>query len=117
MLKIPLIIAALSGALAVGLGAFGAHALKEHVSPERLDTYQTASLYHFIHTLVLLFCALRPEFKWSFYLFGIGLLLFSGSLYALVLTDTPKLGIITPFGGLILIAGWLALAYAAYQKF
>lgn len=110
------IAAALLGAAAVVLGAFGEHALASMVTAYRLDTWSTAVDYHLAHALVLLVLGLnRREMNtlWhrlSCWLFLAGIAVFSGSLYLLVLTDTPVLGAVTPIGGVLLIAGWLALA-------
>ncbi len=104
-------IAGVLGALAVAAGAFGAHALRGQVTPERLDTWQTAASYHLVHAVVLLVLASAPTPRTtSFALFGAGIVLFSGSLYALVLLDLPVLGAVTPLGGVAFIAGWLSLA-------
>jgi uncharacterized membrane protein YgdD (TMEM256/DUF423 family) len=105
-------IAAFSGATAVGLGAFGSHGLRSIVSPESLAVWKTAVEYHFLHTLALLFVSMAPNafrFRWSLRLWGIGIVLFSGSLYALVITGQRYIGIVTPFGGVAFIFGWLAL--------
>lgn len=111
-------IAALSGAVAVALGAFGAHALKPHLSPEAFSTWQTASQYHFLHTLALLALGLSrntfPSVHWTALAWITGTLLFSGSLYLLstrALHSLPVafLGPVTPLGGLFLILGWLLL--------
>ncbi len=90
--------------LAVMSGAFGAHALAGN---PRLDVWKTAALYHLVHAIALLLPGL-PTLTRRLHLAG--LLVFSGSLYLLVLTDTPWLGAITPIGGLCLIGGWLAAA-------
>lgn len=112
-------IAALLGLTAVAAGAFGAHALEQTVTPERLKTWQTASAYHLTHALALLAVAWwstqRPG-RWIAIAGGLvfaGTLVFSGSLYALVLADAPKLGAVTPFGGVMLMLGWLMLAISA----
>ena len=111
---------ALSGGVAVALGAFGAHALKSHLSPESLATYETGVRYQIYHALALLAAAYAgarwPASSWpgvAGWAFVIGTLLFSGSLYALVLTGKRWWGAITPFGGLAFIAGWVCLALAA----
>ncbi|MDC0325427.1 DUF423 domain-containing protein [bacterium] len=105
--------AAILGFLGVLLGAFGAHALNERlVESGRVDTWETAVFYHLIHALVLLSVSRMPSPpKWSVNLFLIGVVIFSGSLYALCLTDITKLGAITPIGGLALMAGWLTLCW------
>lgn len=113
--------AAALAALAVILGAFGAHGLKQIVSPESIATFETGVLYHFYHSVALLAAGILNERfrnKWivySGYSFMLGILLFSGSLYlltALKATSTVGLtgiGIITPFGGLFFIAGWISM--------
>lgn len=99
---------AASGAAAVALGAFGAHGLKSRVPPELIVTWNTAAHYHLVHSLALLAAGASGS-TLSGRLFAAGTLLFSGSLYALVLTGRRGLGAITPVGGLLLIAGWGAL--------
>ena len=119
-----LTIAGISGALAVGLGAFGAHGLEPIlIQNGRLDTFETAVSYHFYHTLGLLglgiLALIKPEWKglslaaWGMFL---GILIFSGSLYILSLTGITWLGAITPIGGVGFILGWLALAYAVLKN-
>lgn len=107
-------IAALSGALAVVAGAFGAHGLRSRVTPEQVSAWLTASQYHLIHSAVLLAIALYAasagkQIRVPGSLFLAGMLLFSGSIYLLVLTPAKWLGPITPLGGLCLIAGWISL--------
>jgi uncharacterized membrane protein YgdD (TMEM256/DUF423 family) len=112
---------ALLGAIAVMAGAFGAHALEGRVTPERLQTFETAARYQMVHALALFAVAWATTqwpaatTSWAGILFLVGVVLFSGSLYALVLTDTAWLGAITPFGGVALIAGWLALAWSVLR--
>jgi uncharacterized membrane protein YgdD (TMEM256/DUF423 family) len=108
-------------AVGVGLGAFGAHGLKERVPVDRLSVWDTAAKYHLIHALALLAVAWAAE-RWpgtattsAGWLFVAGIALFSGSLYALVLTGVRGLGAITPLGGLCFIAGWICLATAAMR--
>lgn len=104
-------VAAILGALAVAAGAFGAHALEGRVTPDRLDTWHTAATYHLLHAVALLALGLAPApRRLTSMLFVCGILIFSGSLYTLVLLDMPILGAITPLGGLCFIAGWLSLA-------
>ena len=117
-----LTLAALLLALAVAMGAFGAHALRSRAPPELQAVWQTAVQYHAWHALGLvgigLYLMQRPDATlaaWSAGLFVIGIALFSGSLYALVLTGTRALGAVTPFGGAAFIAGWLVLAWAAWR--
>ncbi|HYR58858.1 MAG TPA: DUF423 domain-containing protein [Chthoniobacteraceae bacterium] len=106
-------IAAVSGFLAVALGAFGAHALKGTLELHgTIAIWQTAALYHLVHSVVLLVLAQRdaPP-RAAFFLFAAGIVIFSGSLYALALTNVKWLGAITPFGGLSLLGGWLSVAW------
>ena len=105
--------------IGVALGAFGAHGLREKLSFESKQIYQTAVLYHFIHALGLLavgwLATLKPInffVKCAGGAFVIGIFLFSGSLYLLSVTQIKKFGIITPFGGIAFLAGWLFLALA-----
>ena len=99
-------------------GAFGAHALQARLSPEKLAVYETAVRYHFFHALGLLAIGLAargvdtPMLRWSAGLVIAGIVLFSGSIYALSFGAPRPLGIITPVGGLALIAGWLLFAVA-----
>jgi uncharacterized membrane protein YgdD (TMEM256/DUF423 family) len=114
-MKSVLTIADISGLLAVVLGAFGAHALKKMISPEMLEVYKTGVQYQFYHTFALLAVGILMHFntskalKWSGYLFVVGILLFSGSLYIMTITGIKGLGIITPFGGTVWIAAWFLL--------
>jgi uncharacterized membrane protein YgdD (TMEM256/DUF423 family) len=110
-------LAALTGFLAVALGAFGAHGLKATLDQNgTLAIWQTGALYHLVHAVVLLVLALRPTVaRWSFVLFATGILIFSGSLYVLAVTNIKVLGAITPIGGLCLLGGWLALAFRPSQ--
>jgi uncharacterized membrane protein YgdD (TMEM256/DUF423 family) len=119
--------AAILGMLAVITGAFGAHALKEVLTAKYLQTWATAVQYHFYHVFALLLLAAlnRSNSKLinaSYWLFTLGILLFSGSLYALSLLSTHPSGImsilgpITPLGGLLFIAGWFTLALAAWKE-
>jgi len=105
-------LAAISGFLAVAFGAFGAHGLKTVLEKHgMLAVWQTGALYHLVHSVVLFTLSQRANVaRLPFALFGIGIILFSGSLYALAATNVEKLGIVTPFGGLCLLGGWLALA-------
>jgi uncharacterized membrane protein YgdD (TMEM256/DUF423 family) len=111
--KLPYIIAAIFAMLAVALGAFGAHGLKTMVTVERLATWQTAVEYQFFHALAILILGLYRDrshtawLQWSTWCLIVGVLIFSGSLYILVLADMPRLGMITPIGGVLMIVGWL----------
>jgi uncharacterized membrane protein YgdD (TMEM256/DUF423 family) len=109
-------IAAVFGALAVAIGAFGAHGLKPFlIESGRLDTFNTAVEYQFYHTLALLFIGvLRTQFEnkklqWASKSMIGGIIIFSGSLYVLCLSGWGILGAITPIGGLLLIVGWILL--------
>ena len=104
-------IAAIIGFLGVLLGAFGAHALSETLTESgRLDTWETAVFYHLVHAIGLFVVSRMPAPpKWTVYLFVAGIIIFSGSLYALCLTGITKLGAITPIGGLAFMGGWLTL--------
>jgi len=114
-MKTVLSVAAISGLLAVALGAFGAHGLKAIISPEMLEVYKTGVQYQFYHTFALLSVGILMNFnqskalKWSATLFIIGMILFSGSLYLLAISGVKALGIITPFGGITWIAAWILL--------
>ncbi len=109
---------AVSGVVAVAAGAFGAHALRDRLSPELLQAFETGARYQMYHALALLAAAFTtgeppcPPGEWAGRLFLAGTVLFSGSLYALALTGVSALGIITPFGGAAFIAGWICLAFA-----
>ena len=114
------LVGSLSGGLAVALGAFGAHALKARLSPDSLMTFETGVRYQMYHALALLAVAAAVSrvpssslLSAAGWLFVVGTLLFSGSLYLLCFTQKRWLGAITPFGGLALIAGWVCLALAA----
>jgi len=123
-----LLVASISGALAVGLGAFGAHGLKELLSESQRDTYQTGITYHFYHTLALLGLGIllhvfpSKHFKRAAICFILGIVFFSGSLYVLStrevlgLTNYRWLGPITPIGGVFFIIGWIWIAIAAFAK-
>ncbi|MAI80531.1 MAG: hypothetical protein CL917_16420 [Deltaproteobacteria bacterium] len=109
-----IILAAVSGALAVAAGAFGAHGLRDRVTPDQISAWSTAAQYHLLHSVVLLALALYAlnaeksiRLPGSFFL--VGTLLFSGSIYLLVLTSWRWLGPVTPLGGLLLMAGWISL--------
>jgi uncharacterized membrane protein YgdD (TMEM256/DUF423 family) len=123
MAKTLLTIAAISGLLAVAIGAFGAHGLKDRVTTELMVVYQTGVQYHFYHTFALFVVGLLllqypqlPLLSWSGGLFIVGIIIFSGSLYILALTGVKWLGAITPIGGLAFIAAWLCLALAIYSN-
>jgi len=116
-----LVAASLFGLTGVAAGAFGAHALKTRLDPEALAIFDTAARYQQLHALALLGSAWVAQ-QWpgraaraSGLCFSAGIVLFSGSLYALSLSGVRWLGAITPLGGLLLMAGWLTLALAAWR--
>jgi uncharacterized membrane protein YgdD (TMEM256/DUF423 family) len=114
--------AAVNMFIAVACGAFGAHALKQTLSPEMLAIWQTAVHYQMVHALGLLAIALlmaRLDSVWSLragYSMLAGIVIFSGSLYVLALSGIRVLGAITPLGGLAFLLGWAMLAWAAYRR-
>jgi uncharacterized membrane protein YgdD (TMEM256/DUF423 family) len=114
-----LLIATANGLVAVAAGAFGAHALPGALSAAALQTFETGARYHMYHALAIGLAALafreRRPGRLAAVLFLIGILLFSGSLYALALTGYRPLGYLTPFGGVAFLAGWAALGYAALR--
>ncbi|MFA9388912.1 MAG: DUF423 domain-containing protein [Prolixibacteraceae bacterium] len=109
-------------ALAVIIGAFGAHALKAKLLPEMLQVYKTGVEYHFYHALGLLFVGILSLnissglITWSAICLMLGIVLFSGSLYLMAITGIKWLGAITPLGGLSFIAGWVLLLIAVWKK-
>lgn len=113
---------ALAAALAVIMGAFGAHALKARLGAELGTVYRTAVDYHFYHALGLLAAGLLAArlpgaraLRWSGVLLGAGIVLFSGSLYAIALGAPGWFGAVTPFGGLAFIGGWVSLAWGVLR--
>jgi len=116
----PLIVAgALDAALAVGLGAFAAHGLRDHLEPKMLEVFETGARYQMYHALAILLCAvLAPRFPGAAaagWILQLGIVLFSGSLYVLALTGITGFGAFTPFGGVAFLVGWCCLAYAAIK--
>ena len=112
---------ALAALLAVLLGAFGTHALRDRLTPDLLATFETGVRYHFYHAFALLAASYAAQ-RWpdgaaalAGWLFIAGIVVFSGSLYLLALTGTRWLGAITPLGGLAFVAGWAALAWTAWS--
>jgi uncharacterized membrane protein YgdD (TMEM256/DUF423 family) len=119
--------AAILGALAVVLGAFGAHGLRAYLQPQQIEIWNKGVQYHFYHVFALLLLAALPIAKGnlvyaSYWCFTLGILFFSGSLYLLSCREALKwdwlkiMGPITPVGGLLFIAGWVMLAMAALRK-
>jgi uncharacterized membrane protein YgdD (TMEM256/DUF423 family) len=115
-------VGAISGFLAVLAGAFGAHALRAQLSPEMLQAFETGARYQMFHALALLSIGMaagrepRPGLRAAGWLFSIGTLLFSGSLYALALSGVRAFGAVTPLGGVCFLIGWLALARATFSR-
>jgi uncharacterized membrane protein YgdD (TMEM256/DUF423 family) len=116
------VLGALSGFVAVGAGAFGAHALKARLTPDLLAVFDTGARYQMFHALALLAVAWACA-RWpgrtamaSGWCFVAGTLIFSGSLYLLALTGVRGFGAITPLGGVLFLAGWLLLALAAWRS-
>ncbi|GJM27802.1 MAG: DUF423 domain-containing protein [Cyclobacteriaceae bacterium] len=123
MQKLILITGAISAGLSVAIGAFGAHALKDMLEASgRLDTFNTAVAYQFYHSLALLIIGglmFNIPHKFMHYAAGTqlaGIFLFSGSLYLLCLSGNPKWGMVTPFGGLLFITGWILLTAAVLKS-
>jgi uncharacterized membrane protein YgdD (TMEM256/DUF423 family) len=122
MLKTFLMLGSLNAFLSVALGAFGAHALRSKLSPDMLNVYQTGVQYHMIHSIGLILIALLADklgnsslvnvSGWALF---IGIVLFSGSLYALSLSGIKVLGAITPLGGVSFLLGWILLSIAAMK--
>ena len=119
--RIFLIVGAVLGFLGVALGAFAAHGLKTRLETLQLQTFETGVRYHMYHALALMACAWAAA-RWpgaaanaSGWLFLGGVVLFSGSLYVLALTEVKWVGAVTPFGGVLLLAGWAALALSAIR--
>jgi uncharacterized membrane protein YgdD (TMEM256/DUF423 family) len=108
---------AINGGIAVAAGAFGAHGLKERISQHSLEIFETAVRYQMFHALAMILCAViaTSGARTAGWLFQAGILVFSGSLYLLALTETKWLGAITPVGGLAFLAGWAALAWSALR--
>lgn len=112
---------AFSAFLAVAAGAFGVHALKTRLSPDLFNVFEVGARYHMYHALALFVVAWAatrwpgPAVSTSGWLFVIGTVLFSGSLYALSLTGVRWLGAVAPFGGLAFLAGWACLAWGVWR--
>jgi uncharacterized membrane protein YgdD (TMEM256/DUF423 family) len=117
-----LLVAAINGFLAVATGAFAAHGLQGKLDPHALSVFETGSRYQMYHALAIGLAALAARgaaasaANAAAIFFLAGIVLFSGSLYALALTGIRGLGIVTPFGGLSFLVGWAALAWAAWKR-
>lgn len=121
MVRIFVTLGAVFAFLAVGLGAFGAHALESRVPPRDLEIFETGVRYHMYHALALLAVA-WVQTRWpgggtvvAGWLFAVGIVAFSGSLYALVLSGERWLGAVTPLGGVAFLVGWGALAWRVFR--
>jgi uncharacterized membrane protein YgdD (TMEM256/DUF423 family) len=116
--KVFLAVGSLYGLLGVALGAFGAHGLRDRLDPSQLSSWQTAVQYQLIHAIALLVVGvwlLQPgpaSLRYAGAFFVAGVVLFSGSIYVLILTATAWLGPVTPLGGLCLMVGWVTMIYA-----
>ncbi len=112
----------LMAGLAVAAGAFGAHALKQRLSADLLAVFETGVRYQMFHALGLMALALAmdrwvaPSFQWAGGFWLAGILLFSGSLYALCLTGARSLGAVTPLGGVCFLLGWVLLVWGAWRS-
>lgn len=121
MMRWWLVVGAVNGFLSVAAGAFGAHALKARLPQDLLVIFETGARYHMYHALALVAVGLLGQFRPSPLLAGAGwamlagIILFSGSLYALALSGVRVLGAITPLGGVGFLAGWVLLAIAAWR--
>ena len=112
--KLKINIAAVLGFLGVALGAFGAHGLEDSLSTEMMETYNTGVLYHLVHSVVLLVLALSSyKFMKSFIFLAAGVILFSFSLYAYAITGITFFAMITPFGGVSFLIGWIYIIIEA----
>lgn len=108
------VVGALAGLLGVGMGAFGAHGLEGHATPEQIAWWETAARYHLMHALALVAVGMVPgRSSFAGWSFALGTLVFSGTLYAMALGAPRWFGAITPIGGVALMVGWLAFALQA----
>jgi len=106
------------GFLGVAIGAFGAHGLKDYLTPEMLEVYKTGVLYQLVHSVVILSIGFYGDnnFRIAALFFTLGVILFSFSLYLYALTYTIAFAIITPFGGVCLLIGWIMIVVKAVKK-
>ncbi|MDX8361016.1 MULTISPECIES: DUF423 domain-containing protein [Bacillaceae] len=121
-MKILLMIGAINGFLAVALGAFGAHGLEGKIPAKYIETWKTGVTYQMFHTTAIMIIALiagkfpnTPSLTWAGWFMLIGIILFSGSLYVLSVTQVKVLGAITPLGGVAFLIGWVLLGYAVMK--
>jgi uncharacterized membrane protein YgdD (TMEM256/DUF423 family) len=117
MNKKQIIIASIMGALGVALGAFGAHGLKQILTPQLLETYKTGIFYHLIHSVVLLAISLNSKLNltFPFYFILCGIILFSFSLYVYAISGITTFAMVTPIGGFSLIIGWLLIIFSIFK--
>jgi uncharacterized membrane protein YgdD (TMEM256/DUF423 family) len=117
MNKLLVCLGAINGGFAVAAGAFAAHGLRGRIDARALEIFETGARYHMYHALAMVLAALVATggARTAGWLFQAGILVFSGSLYALALTDVKVLGAITPIGGLLFLAGWAWLAITALR--
>lgn len=118
MNKYYILTAAIFGFLAVAIGAFGAHGLKDVIPPEKMETFRTGVLYHLVHAVALLAISLHGNDKFvpGFIFIAVGIVLFSFSLYIYSITGTRFLAMITPVGGLSFLIGWVLTGIRALSK-
>jgi uncharacterized membrane protein YgdD (TMEM256/DUF423 family) len=123
MFKLFLALGSVNAFLAIALGAFGAHGLKNKLTADMLAVYQTGVQYHMYHALALILIALVSDkvgtasyVQWSGWLMIIGIVLFSGALYTLSISGVKTLGAVAPLGGLAFLAGWLLLLFAVWKS-
>ena len=122
MAKIFIAMGAFLGFLGVAAGAFGAHALEKHLSPRSLETFHTGARYHLLHAVMVVLIGLALHhfpsrtLEGSGWVMSAGIVVFSGSLYALALSGVRILGMITPIGGLALLTGWLLLGWGILKS-
>lgn len=120
-MKALLIIGVINGFLAVALGAFGAHGLEGKISEHAITIWEKAVTYQMFHTIAILVTAIlvtkiqQPSIHWVGWLFLIGIVLFSGSLYTYAVTGTKFLAMITPFGGVVFLIAWIVLGYSVIK--
>jgi uncharacterized membrane protein YgdD (TMEM256/DUF423 family) len=122
-MRVFLLLGSLNMFLSIALGAFGAHGLEGKVSERMMEIWRTAAHYHIVHGLALVAIGLLADrfggsglITAAGWLILVGILLFSGSLYAMVLTNVTKLGAITPIGGVAFLAGWVCVFLAAWKQ-
>ena len=116
--RILLILAGISGFVAVALGAYGSHVLRMQVDEKLIRSFDIASKYHFYHTIAIAAFAFNVKNKTGYlaaWLLLSGIVLFSGGIYVSILWNLPALTIITPFGGISFMAGWLFFAFSVYK--